>query len=189
METSEATQNADILKLKEDVKNAGKVDDVTVGGVSVVENKVAKIPAIPSANELVPYEGATKDVNLGQHNIIIGTPIANNQAATKKYVDDKVGNSGGKIFQMPITFYFPEIPAGGSTVLYQDTSPLFAFEDREVLGMVPYSGSEYAIVEPTFWSTTHGFDRLTVRVTNIGNEPFMEGDGCVVNVTIRNLKK
>ena len=47
LETSEATQDADILQLKEDVKNAGKVNDVTVGGVSVVENKVAKIPAIP----------------------------------------------------------------------------------------------------------------------------------------------
>lgn len=53
LETSEATQNADILKLKEDVKNAGKVDDVTVGGVSVVENKVAKIPAIPRSNVIV----------------------------------------------------------------------------------------------------------------------------------------
>lgn len=53
LETSEATQNADILQLKEDVKNAGKVDDVTVGGVSVVENKVAKIPAIPKSNVII----------------------------------------------------------------------------------------------------------------------------------------
>lgn len=71
LETSEATQDADILQLKEDVKNAGKVDDVTVGGVSVVENKVAKIPAIPSANEFVPYEGATKDVNIGDNTLIV----------------------------------------------------------------------------------------------------------------------
>ena len=49
LEASETTQNADILKLKSDVKNAGKIDDVTVGGVSVVENKVAKIPAIPKS--------------------------------------------------------------------------------------------------------------------------------------------
>ena len=41
------------LQLKEDVKNAGKVDDVTVGGVSVVENKVAKIPAIPKSNVII----------------------------------------------------------------------------------------------------------------------------------------
>lgn len=53
LETSEATQDADILKLKKDVKNAGKVDDVTVGGVSVVENKVAKIPAIPKSNVII----------------------------------------------------------------------------------------------------------------------------------------
>lgn len=53
LETSEAMQDADILQLKEDVKNAGKVDDVTVDGVSVVENKVAKIPAIPKSNVII----------------------------------------------------------------------------------------------------------------------------------------
>lgn len=64
LETSEATQNADILQLKEDVKNAGKVDDVTVGGVSVVENKVAKIPAIPKSNIIInriPLSGIMGD--------------------------------------------------------------------------------------------------------------------------------
>lgn len=70
LETSEVTQDADILQLKEDVKNAGKVNDVTVGGVSVVENKIAKIPAIPSANGFVPYKGATKDVDIGDHTFI-----------------------------------------------------------------------------------------------------------------------
>lgn len=53
LEASEATQDADILQLKKDVKNAGKVDDVTVGGVSVVEDKVAKIPAIPKSNVII----------------------------------------------------------------------------------------------------------------------------------------
>lgn len=55
LETSEASQNADILQLKKDIKNAGKVDDVTVGGVSVVENKVAKIPAIPKSNVIINH--------------------------------------------------------------------------------------------------------------------------------------
>lgn len=55
LETSEATQDADILQLKEDVKNAGKVDDVTVGGVSVVEDKIAKIPAIPESNIIINH--------------------------------------------------------------------------------------------------------------------------------------
>lgn len=71
LEASQKVQDADILQLKEDVKNAGKVDDVTVGGVSVVEGKVAKIPAIPSADMLVPYEGATKDVNIGDNSLIV----------------------------------------------------------------------------------------------------------------------
>lgn len=82
LETSEATQDADILQLKEDVKNAGKVDDVTVGGVSVVVNKVAKIPAIPSTDGLVPYEGATKDVDLGS-NVIKASELV-----TKYDLDD-----------------------------------------------------------------------------------------------------
>ena len=55
LETSDATQNADILQLKKDVKNTGKVDDVTVGGISVVENKVAKIPAIPKSNVIINH--------------------------------------------------------------------------------------------------------------------------------------
>ena len=71
LETSEETQDADIAQLKKDVKNAGKVDDVTVGGISVVEDKVAKIPTIPSADNLVPYSGATKDVNIGDNSLIV----------------------------------------------------------------------------------------------------------------------
>ena len=55
LESSEATQGAEILQLKKDVKNAGKVDDVTVGGVSVVENKVAKIPKIPKSDVIINH--------------------------------------------------------------------------------------------------------------------------------------
>lgn len=88
LETSEATQDADILQLKEDVKNAGKVDDVTVDGVSVVKNKVAKIPAIPSTNDFVPYSGATNDVNIGDHKLIINTTgsISNIPASAEMHV-------------------------------------------------------------------------------------------------------
>ena len=52
-----------------EVETASGVDDVTVGGVSVVKNKVAEIPAIPSADNFVPYAGATKDVDLGLNTI------------------------------------------------------------------------------------------------------------------------
>lgn len=88
LETSEATQDTDILQLKEDVKNAGKIDDVTVGGVSVVEDKVAKIPAIPSANDFVPYNGATKDVNIGDHKLLINATgtISNVPASTEMHI-------------------------------------------------------------------------------------------------------
>ena len=70
LEDSEAIQDADILQLKKDIKNAGKVDDVTVDGVSVVENKIAKIPAIPKSNVIINYislDGiqGDKTINLG----------------------------------------------------------------------------------------------------------------------------
>lgn len=67
LEASEATQDADILQLKTDIENAGKVDDVTVGGVSVVENKVAKIPAIPKSNVIINHialDGLQGQVNI-----------------------------------------------------------------------------------------------------------------------------
>lgn len=88
LETSEEMQDADIAQLKKDVKNAGKVDDVTVGGISVVEDKVAKIPAIPSADEFVPYEGATKDVNIGDHKLSINTTgsISNVPASAEMHI-------------------------------------------------------------------------------------------------------
>ena len=56
-----------------EVETASGVDDVKVGGVSVVNNKVAEIPAIPSANDLVPYSGAIKDVNVGNHSLVVAT--------------------------------------------------------------------------------------------------------------------
>ena len=88
LETSEKTQDADIAQLKKDVKNAGKVDDVTVGGISVVEDKVAKIPEIPSADKFVPYEGATKDVNIGDHKLSINTTgsISNVPASAEMHI-------------------------------------------------------------------------------------------------------
>lgn len=88
LETSEETQDADIAQLKKDVKNAGKVDDVTVGGISVVEDKVAKIPEIPSADKFVPYEGATKDVNIGDHKLSINTTgsISNVPASAEMHI-------------------------------------------------------------------------------------------------------
>ena len=88
LEASEDTQDADIAQLKKDIKNAGKVDDVTVDGVSVVDNKVAKIPKIPSANDFVPYEGATKDVNIGDHKLFINTTgsITNAPASAEMHI-------------------------------------------------------------------------------------------------------
>lgn len=54
-----------------EVETASGVDDVKVGGVSVVENKIAKIPAIPSADTFVPYKDAMKDVDIGDHSLVV----------------------------------------------------------------------------------------------------------------------
>ncbi|RHS68100.1 hypothetical protein DW954_01820 [Clostridium sp. AM45-5] len=56
-----------------EVETASGVDDVKVGGISVVNNKIAEIPAIPSTDSFVSYEGATKDVDLGNHNLHVAT--------------------------------------------------------------------------------------------------------------------
>lgn len=57
------------------IESEAKVDDVKVGGVSVVKDKVAEIPEIPNEDTFVPYEGATDDVNLGSYSVITGTDI------------------------------------------------------------------------------------------------------------------
>lgn len=115
LETSDATQNADILQLKEDVKNAGKVDDVTVGGVSVVENKVAKIPSIPKSNVIINHfalDGmSVSNVPVDQKNDIIlsktytvvveiksDTPLPLN-----KFIGFTIGYSGRELMDDPGT--------------------------------------------------------------------------------------
>lgn len=91
LETSEATQNADILQLKADVKNAGKVDDVTVGGVSVVEDKIAKIPAIPKSNvtiNCISLEGIQGDatINTGTTQTVLLVVSADTPLPIDKYI-------------------------------------------------------------------------------------------------------
>lgn len=146
LEASEATQNADILQLKKDVKNAGKVDDVTIGGISVVKNKVAKIPEIPSANDFVPYSGATKNVDMGNRSITtakvtgLTPPRTNTDAANKEYVDffkprviriqlpeERVPK--GSSLTLSATISYPESPISGyypvplGVVVYDNYSP------------------------------------------------------------------
>lgn len=268
-----------------EVEKASGVDDVKVGGVSIVVNKVAEIPEIPNKDTFVPYEGATDDVNLGSYSVITGTdikpevltgfgsisvlspnnvgmsvynedqsslygnsgigfytgsagagttlslvgfykdkdqnwrkdtlklvlgttsggysffkfetaeggvktpfvlsniadPVDSLDAANKKYVDDKVSGIGGGIFTTTRSFSLPDIPAGDSIVLSQNAS----FPGKEVIGIVPYSGNKNIIVSPTFWNTSTGFTKLTVRVTNIGSEAIGTGYGCGVNITLR----
>ena len=211
---------------------ADPVDGRDAANKKYVDESIAAIPEVDTSN-LVPYTGATKNVDLGQYRLdarnvklvdgsaeafmtlngitvngdgvnftfrlngtnnsftfrsdtdltspVIGTPIADNQAANKKYVDDKLNSVGGGIFITTEQFHLPDIPAGESIVLSQDVS----YPGKEVLGIVPYSGNKNIIVMPTFWETSTGFTKLTVRVTNIGSEAIGTGYGCDVNVTLR----
>ena len=77
------------------IESEAKVDDVKVGGVSVVKNKVAEIPAIPSADDFVPYTGATKDVNLGTHNVIAAEVSSDNYDGSN--VGYKLTNNGVRL--------------------------------------------------------------------------------------------
>lgn len=46
------------------IESETKVDDVKVGGVSVVKDKIAEIPAIPTKLDFVPYKNAQRDIDL-----------------------------------------------------------------------------------------------------------------------------
>ena len=70
IKSKDSEQDSEIQQLKTDVANAGKVDDVQVNGVSVVTDKIAKIPEIPDVTKLVPYTGATDTVNLNGQAVI-----------------------------------------------------------------------------------------------------------------------
>lgn len=115
LEASDATQDADILQLKKDVKNAGKVDDVTVGGVSVVENKVAKIPPIPKSNVIInhlaldgmlvsnaPVDQKT-DINLSKTYTVVVEIKSDTKLPLNKFIGFTIGYSGRELMDDPET--------------------------------------------------------------------------------------
>ena len=65
-----------------EVETASGVDDVTVGGISVVKDKVAEIPAMPTKLDFVPYENAQKDIELGDKILSAGTSITEDGVTT-----------------------------------------------------------------------------------------------------------
>lgn len=115
LETSEATQDADILQLKADVKNAGKVDDVTVGGVSVVENKVAKIPSIPKSNVIInhlAFDGMLvsnvpvdqkNDIYLSKTYTVVVEIKSDAPLSLNKFIGLTIGYSGRELMDDPET--------------------------------------------------------------------------------------
>lgn len=60
----------------------GSVDDVKVGGVSVVKDKVAEIPEIPTKLDFVPYENAQRDIELGDKILSAGISITEDGVTT-----------------------------------------------------------------------------------------------------------
>lgn len=147
LEASEATQNEDIAQLKKDVQNAGKVDDVKVGGVSVVTNKVAEIPSIPDTSNLVPYTGADKAVNLGSHDLTArnigvtdgthGISMQTDRISTTEKNIQFEGNMGD-----PATLSIgePTKSEHAATKKYVDDS-ISAIPPVDTSNLVPYSGA------------------------------------------------
>lgn len=115
LETSDAIQNTDILQLKADVKNAGKVDDVTVGGVSVVENKVAKIPSIPKSNVIINHfaldgmlvsnvpADQKNDINLSKTYTVVVEIKSDTPLPLNKLIGFTIGYSGRELMDDPDT--------------------------------------------------------------------------------------
>lgn len=64
------------------IESGAKVDDVKVGGVSVVKDKVAEIPAIPTNLDFVPYKNAQRDIELGDKILSAGISITEDGVTT-----------------------------------------------------------------------------------------------------------
>lgn len=151
LEISDATQDADILQLKEDVKNAGKVDDVLVGGTSVVNNKVASIPHIPTPTEVsqlvgtmvdgvfVPYEGATEDINIGRHGI-----TAEGKASSTEFYTNCVFYPSGIGYQ---GYNADGIPFGFGGISAGDLSPGYPYTDFSIFSTIPPKNDNPATLE------------------------------------------
>lgn len=110
LDTSEEKQDADIEQLKTDIKNAGKVDDVQVNGVSVLDKStkvanitgVAKTDDIPDVSQFVPYTGASKAVDLGEHDF-----TARNMSASFAGQSIAIGADGINTTEKNIPFIGP----------------------------------------------------------------------------------
>lgn len=64
------------------IESGAKVDDVKVDGVSVVKDKVAEIPAIPTNLDFVPYKNAQRDIELGDKILSAGISITEDGVTT-----------------------------------------------------------------------------------------------------------
>lgn len=64
------------------IESSGSVNDVTVGGASVVKDKIAEIPAIPTNLDFVPYGNVQKDIELGDKFLSAGTSITEDGVTT-----------------------------------------------------------------------------------------------------------
>lgn len=64
------------------IESGGLVDDVKVGGVSVVKDKVAEIPEIPTKLDFVPYKNAQRDIELGDKILSAGISITEDGVTT-----------------------------------------------------------------------------------------------------------
>lgn len=98
-----------------EVETASGVDDVKVGGISVVNNKIAEIPKVDTSN-LVPYSGASKDIDVGDHAINFNTTGAIGDLAATAIIN--AGKFTGGTYTIPGVYI--ETEANGTNPYLRD---------------------------------------------------------------------
>lgn len=155
LEASQKVQDGDIAQLKEDIKNAGKVDDVQVDGVSVLDTttKVANITGlakasdIPDVSQFVPYTGANKAVDLGEHSLTAKGISASYAGRATSIQADRVtttennlrfeGSTGDSV---TLSIGDPTMDEHAATKKYVDAK-IAEIPSVDTSNLVPYSGA------------------------------------------------
>lgn len=155
LEASQKVQDGDIAQLKENIKNAGKVDDVQVDGVSVLDTttKVANITGlakasdIPDVSQFVPYTGANKAVDLGEHSLAAKGISASYAGRATSIQADRVtttennlrfeGSTGDSV---TLSIGDPTMDEHAATKKYVDAK-IAEIPSVDTSNLVPYSGA------------------------------------------------
>lgn len=152
---------------------ADPVDGRDAANKKYVDESIAKIPEVDTSN-LVPYTGATKDVDIGSHSITtnkvtgLALPTAGTDAASKKYVDEKIAEASGKEIKTALVSETLNHLAPGSPWAE------FDFNQGDFLG-IPFNDLLGYSVWALYESNPQGFSIATTA--EIKTVPLQEDNG------------